>query len=654
MANEDQKAEFAVGLKDEMTEAAESAASALVKLKGEIDSDVRALKGMQQAMATLKTSGVTSGEEFDKLKVRSEALKKSVSDNTQTFLRTGGSFERTAKSGRSFADRVKQLTNDSKNLSGVVDKTAKSSRGLDDKFTQLTKHTALMPGPLGNVIGKLERFRSLTSGGGMSGGIMLVVAALAALVAASVAAIAALYRYGVAQANARRTELLRLEGLTKLRFWYQRIPGNAKEMQKSIDSVSASSVLGRDEIAKLNNELYRMGLRGENLKQALTGAEMKMSVQGEAAARRWIGYAATVQMAGGAVKKMTDRVKADIGGIHMRMLMDAEVQSKKLKESYDALFNGLNIESYLGAWKDINDLVSQSTESGQALKAVIETLIQPLIDDVGAGTPILKRFFQGIILGLLDVSDAVLDLRIWWRQTFGGGVGPGWAEQKNALIVGRTLVVALGMAFMFLAGWVIAATWPILLGVFALYAFINTMRLLVELWEEIDFSLLGKYIVEGLVDGIKSMWNAADKAMSELATRIKTKLKDVLGIKSPSRVFAELGIEIPRGVTAGIVRGQPEVESAVGMMVRPRIELPELTEQAPPRVQPAQAPEAQSSAPAAAAAMGRGATTITLGDININARSDRPEEMAADFRRELERVLESVALQLGARMSGAT
>jgi hypothetical protein len=61
------------------------------------------------------------------------------------------------------------------------------------------------------------------------------------------------------------------------------------------------------------------------------------------------------------------------------------------------------------------------------------------------------------------------------------------------------------------------------------------------------------------------------------------------------------------------------------------------------------------SAPAAAGGGGRaagGGVTITIGEIVIQSATDKPRDLAMAFRRELESVLESVALQLGAPAAG--
>ena len=63
---------------------------------------------------------------------------------------------------------------------------------------------------------------------------------------------------------------------------------------------------------------------------------------------------------------------------------------------------------------------------------------------------------------------------------------------------------------------------------------------------------LGREIVAGLIDGIKARIAAAGEAVTSLGETIKSKFKGWLGIRSPSRVFAEFGQMIGLGAAQGI------------------------------------------------------------------------------------------------------
>jgi phage-related protein len=76
----------------------------------------------------------------------------------------------------------------------------------------------------------------------------------------------------------------------------------------------------------------------------------------------------------------------------------------------------------------------------------------------------------------------------------------------------------------------------------------------------------GKEIVQGLIDGIGSMGGALARFVGEFIKRNTVdKVKDVLGIRSPSTVFAELGRYTMEGFNVGVG------ETAVSMIPFPAI-----------------------------------------------------------------------------------
>lgn len=654
MANEDQRAEFGLDLDgDDLVAAAESAAQALEKLRGSIDEDVQALSGMQRAMKNIQGGGKQFDEQVKRLKLDIDAKKKAIATSQTSYVQLGGSFVKTAKTGRSFEDRIKAITGSAHGLGGGLGKTGVDAAAFESRLAAVTKQAQLMPGPLGGMMAKLGQMRGLVTGS--IGVVTALVVALAALVGVIALAVAALFRYGVAQANARRSELLRLEGLTKLRFWFQRIPGDAKQMQGSIDRIAASSSLGRDKLVGYNEELYRMGLRGQNLTDALDAFQIKVATQGEAAARYWAGWAAGAALTGGSVKKLADRVRSQLGGIAQKQLESTEAQALKLKESFDALFNDLKMDEYLHQWRLVNDQLGQSTQTGRSLKQIMNTILQPLIDAAVDALPYLKRFFQGVVIETQRLIIAVLRVRLWWKKTFGGDDGTkGIDKMRIAVALGCTVVLALALGFAFLAGMVIAATWPFLLAAAAIWAIISTARLLYQLWDEIDWSGMGTAIWEGIVSGLKAGVNAITSVAEGIANDVTKAFKDALGISSPSKVFAALGIEIPEGIAVGINRGQPLAETAVANVVPREIPAPVVAASSTPNI-PRATPDDAPHGDAPAAAVARAAApSITIGDIVINTDAKDAPGLAADFKREIERVLEGIALQLGAPVAGET
>jgi TP901 family phage tail tape measure protein len=73
----------------------------------------------------------------------------------------------------------------------------------------------------------------------------------------------------------------------------------------------------------------------------------------------------------------------------------------------------------------------------------------------------------------------------------------------------------------------------------------------------------GKAIINGLINGIKSMAGAVGDAVSHVAHGAVSTFKSVLGIHSPSRVFHQLGVWIHEGLVNGLTSTYKRVQDAV-------------------------------------------------------------------------------------------
>lgn len=75
---------------------------------------------------------------------------------------------------------------------------------------------------------------------------------------------------------------------------------------------------------------------------------------------------------------------------------------------------------------------------------------------------------------------------------------------------------------------------------------------IVSIFKSINLAEIGRNIIQGLVNGIKSMASAVGNAVSGIAKAIPSKIKSFLGIHSPSRVLMELGEFTGEGFVNGI------------------------------------------------------------------------------------------------------
>lgn len=621
----DHTATLAVNLEDGVTAPALTATKALEQLQDQLAADTKALAQMQRAMKNLQGGNYVNIAQYRKLQAGIEKNKQAVSQGTASILALGGSLTRTAPK---------------------VDKTA-------SLLEQLTKQALQMPGPMSGLVTQFAQLGGLLAGGAIAAGVLAIVAALVALTAAGVAATVMLVRYGIAQADARRSELLRLEGLTKMRFWYRAAAGSATELQDTVDRVSDSSALGRGELLKYTEQLYRMGLRGDNLSEALEGVAIKAVTQGDAAAQAFAGMAAGAALTGRSVHAMTEKVRSRLGAIATAKLLALDVQVNKLRESFDALFRDLRIDGLLAGLREVFKIFSQTTATGQTLKRVLEALIQPLINSLATAGPYVKRFVQGLLLGFIDVAIATVRLVKIFRKVFGDkDTTKGIETMTSAVWAGQAAVYGLAGAFGVAAAGLVLITSPLWGAVALLYGLWKIVKALYGFlvdtdWGaaakalglmfydigdtilELDWAAIGWGIVAGIVEGLKQAGLAIlGPGIRGAAALSIAAFKHALRIESPSKVFAKLGMAIPQGVAQGVEQGTPAAQGAVAGMVEP-------------------------PAAGGGAGGGRAGATVSIGELHFHANDGQSKTMAQDFRRELESVLEGLAISLGAPVPGA-
>lgn len=77
---------------------------------------------------------------------------------------------------------------------------------------------------------------------------------------------------------------------------------------------------------------------------------------------------------------------------------------------------------------------------------------------------------------------------------------------------------------------------------------------------------IGTHIVDGLWNGIKSGWTALINKVKGLVDLLPKAVKTILGIHSPSKVFAEIGLNVCQGLANGITENAGLAENAAQQM----------------------------------------------------------------------------------------
>lgn len=642
----EQVATFALDIETNASDVARTA-GALEELRTTIKGDLDALREMNQALRNLKGSGATSADTISKLKDQITATKARVGQNQQAFISLGGSFRRVAKGG------------------------AEASGGLKELLTA----AKAMPGPVGTMTGRIERLSSLLGGGVIAVGVLAITAALIALGAAAIYAGASLAMYALQQADARRSELLQLEGLSKVRnYWLelaglqQRAADSSTFLQGAIDQVASSSALGRDRIGEMTSELYRAGLRSGNLQAALQGLAIVESTQGRQQAEIFKARALSAALFGQSIKRLSDDVKARLGGIAKAQLLSLGVQIAKLHESFGRLFGDIKIEKLLTALSSVTELFSQSTASGQALKLLAETVLQPIADWIGAHGILVRRFIQGMILGMLDLAIGVGEVRLWFKRTFGDtDLFKGLDTANFALNIGIGLVFGLAGAFGALGVSLLVVEAPLLIimGVLGILAYagykaLEGLNAAYTAISQLDWGPLGTGLIDGIVNGLLGGIPAIIKAVGNVASAAREAWRSMWDMHSPSRIAARESLNIPRGQAEGIDAGRPLVVRAMrrtydvslgGITQEPRGAASDTSVAAAPIRVPVE-PDARSLDQRSTQRAGNSTAHLEIHEFHVHTQATTAAGQAQDTRTEFEKMLEGIALNLGAK--GAT
>lgn len=153
----------------------------------------------------------------------------------------------------------------------------------------------------------------------------------------------------------------------------------------------------------------------------------------------------------------------------------------------------------------------------------------------------ITSWFGGLWQSLLGITVGV------WSGIVGfiGGV---WATIRGSVSVGVQGLMAIIRGFSPISAFSTAfsAVWGFLSGLVG------------------RFRSFGVNIIQGLIGGIKSMAGAVTGAISSVVGNVAGRAKAMLGINSPSRLFAQFGSWVSEGLAIGIDKGSQKPVSAIG------------------------------------------------------------------------------------------
>ena len=153
------------------------------------------------------------------------------------------------------------------------------------------------------------------------------------------------------------------------------------------------------------------------------------------------------------------------------------------------------------------------------------------------------------------------------------------------------------------------------------------------------FSEFGGNMIQGLINGFTNMFPSLTATISGAATSVVSTFKGLLGIHSPSRVFAGLGGDTMAGLEQGLAGGESGPLSQLTSTAKRLTAAGAVGLSMAAGAMPAAAAvEFDTRAPLAAAASSGGAGGITIGGdtITIIVQGGQGQDVAQQIKRALE------------------
>lgn len=612
-----------------------SASAELQGLQKSINDDKKALRDLKSAAANLKLDPQVDMGQWRDLQAQIESTSKRLSVNQGSMLTLGKASVKVDADVRTFRQRLQGLAGEAKNMGG----------------------------PLGGLVGRFENITKIFG----SSNVALIGAGvgIAAMGAAAVYGSVKLYDLATSSAAANRAELQLLTGLAATQQGLTDFAAAGRQAQAAVTAVASHSSLGRDVIAEYAGQLLQAGVSGDNLQAALRAVATTAAVSGKEAAAATVKQMGALDQTSGAVDRLGKKIDDRLGKAAAAAMLDSEVQAKKLHENIASMFVGIETSGLDSAKMRLTELFSATSASGQALRDLIAPLAQGLVDGVA-------RFTDAFTIGMIKVL------------TWTAELDTAWMDLQSALIdlVPKSLrdsvdATQLGLAALATAAWVVVpAAWaaapalwamasglaataagavataaPFIAAGAAIYSVINTARLLYDLFVELkpEIADFGRAAMKGLVKGFTDSIASIRESVGKVVGAISGTFKSLMGIRSPSTLFASHGKMLVAGLNAGIEGAKP----ALDRQIKGLVEHPDLhaTVGVDAESRGAVAAAARRDAGAQSEAARRAAASVDRSMTNyitLNITSPSPREAGESVRTQIIEALRTVAVQRGA------
>lgn len=246
-----------------------------------------------------------------------------------------------------------------------------------------------------------------------------------------------------------------------------------------------------------------------------------------------------------------------------------------------SLAQGAGLAQFRAFLDSITSALDATTPRGRRAIAILRPLIDGVFGTLFRGSP-GTSLIDTVLDSLQQATPAILAV-VGGVRDFTDGLGTGFMAAVGPALellsqfssegdTGSNTMRDLGQAVGFLAGAFVLGVGVLATAVRGIVLLVtelpDTLRLV---WADITewFSTVPGHMVDGFLGSLRTEWARLIGEVEGLAQMLPESVRSVLGIHSPSRVFAEIGLHTAEGMSEGITAGHADVEHAMSAMVAP-------------------------------------------------------------------------------------
>src|SRR5262245_8355988 len=377
--------------------------------------------------------------------------------------------------------------------------------------------------------------------------------------------------------------------IQQLALELRRLGLEGRALEDSVEAVSAASrVFGQSSGAAIKGLIDRAQLvrRGVLSPLELRGTGLAFKDVAAAVAKNFkiSMAAASAALANGQLKvedftrALRDATRARTGEALAKLALSLPEQFSRAKDNIEQIFK-IDPSKILVGLNSILSLLDETTVTGKALRAIVKTVFQPIVDFVGSKIfPLLRGLLLGVVVAMLDLTIVVLDLAIAFKKILPKDFASTWDPVEigfniGILLVGllTTGVVLLTAAFGALLTAIALLAIPFALAfglpLVAIGLLIYGVKKLIDAFTGGEKA--GEALVDGIIQGILGKAGELFKGIASLATGGLAEFNKTAQIKSPAKLYEPSGEMVTAGIAAGVEGAAPRLNAAVAGLADP-------------------------------------------------------------------------------------